>query len=191
MHKQVAGFNRYLPEGGCFYIPLFMLLLLAAAAPAQVTPAAAPGRSPVQAAAGQTPAKTVPAFRFATMDHRVFANTDLPGDKLLLFVFFDSDCEHCQHALQSMDKDYKAFQRAALYLVSMAGHDRINLFMASYAPRLAAQKNVLLLMDETSQFIAQFKPIRYPSLYLYSTDQSLLDYEDNEATLFRIEKYTR
>jgi peroxiredoxin len=173
MHKQVAGFNRYLPEGGCFYIPLFLLLLSAGVALAQ------------------PPAKTVPVFRFTTMDHRVFANKDLPGDKLLLFVFFDPDCEHCQHALQTMNKDCGSFQRAALYLVSMASHDRINLFMASYAPGLAAQKNVLLLMDETSQFITQFKPIRYPSLYLYSTDQSLLDYEDNEATLFRIEKYTR
>jgi peroxiredoxin len=175
MHKQVACLNRYLPDGGCFYIPLF-LLLLSAQPPA---------------ALAQPPAKTVPVFRFATMDHRVFADTDLPGNKLLLFVFFDPDCEHCQHALQTMNRDCQSFQRAAIYLVSAASHDRINRFMASYAPRLAAQKNVFLLMDETSQFITRFNPIRYPSLYLYSTDKSLLDYEDNEGTIFRIEKYTR
>jgi peroxiredoxin len=125
------------------------------------------------------------------MDHRVFTNADLPKDRLLLFVFFDPDCEHCQHTLQTMNKEYKAFQKASIYLVSMASHAAINLFMATYAPKLAAQKNVLLLMDESSQFITQFKPVRYPSLYLYSTEQKLLDLEDNENTLFRIEKYTR
>jgi hypothetical protein len=132
----------------------------------------------------------LPAFHFATMDHRVFTNADLPKNRLLLFVFFDPDCEHCQHTLRTIDQRRSAYQNASIYLVSMASHDKINLFMATYAPKLAAQKNVTLLMDETSQFITQFKPVRYPSLYLYSTDKSLLDYEDNESCLFRIEKYT-
>jgi hypothetical protein len=132
----------------------------------------------------------LPVFHFTTMDHRVFANADLPKNRLVLFVFFDPECEHCQHTLRTMDQRYKAYQNAAVYLVSMASHDKINLFAATYAPHLTAQKNVLLLQDETGEFIMKFKPARYPSLYLYSTDKSLLDYEDNESCLFRIEKYT-
>jgi peroxiredoxin len=167
MHKQVACLSHLLVVGRCFYISLFLLL-----------------------AAAQPPAKTVPSFRFTTHDHHVFTNADLPKGKLLLFVFFDPDCEHCQHALRAMDQKPGAYQHVDVYLVSMASWDKIDLFAATYAPKLAAQKNVTLLSDETGQYIVKFSPIRYPSLYLYQTDQSLLDYEDNENTLFRIEKYT-
>lgn len=135
-----------------------------------------------------TPAKTIPEFRFSMHDHRDFANADLPKGRLLLFVFFDPDCEHCQHAVRTMDKDCGSFARCAVYFVSMAGQDKIDRFAASYAPRLRALKNVVFLQDAGSQFIVRFKPIRYPSLYLYSSDKSLLDYEDNEETLFRIER---
>ncbi len=176
MHKQVVCLSHLLVVGRCFYISLF-LLLAAARLPAQ--------------SASQSPAKTVPAFRFTTHDHHIFANTDLPKGKMLLFVFFDPDCEHCQHALRAMDQRPGAYQHAVVYLVSMSSWDKIDLFAATYAPHLTGQKQVLLLQDETGGVIMKFSPIRFPSLYLYSTDQSLLDYEDNENSLFRIERYTR
>jgi hypothetical protein len=141
--------------------------------------------------AAQQPAKKVPDFRFTTLDSRAFTNTDLPKDKMLLFVFFDPDCEHCRHALKTMDQQHTAFQKAAVYLVSTASHDKINLFMATYARQLRQQKNVLLLQDPTSTSVMRFNPIRYPSLFLYSSEKSLLDYEDNEDTIFRIEKFTK
>jgi peroxiredoxin len=144
-------------------------------------------------AAGQAtaqPAKKVPSFAFTTHDHHTFSNAELPKGRQLLFVFFDPDCEHCQHTLHAMDQKPGAYQNAAVFLVSMATWEKIDLFAATYAPHLTVRKGVLLLQDELSQFIVRFKPTRYPSLYLYSTDQSLLDYEDNENSLFRIEKYT-
>jgi hypothetical protein len=171
MHKQVVCLSHLLVLGRCFHISLFLLLVAAGQAGAQ-------------------PAKTVPPFRFTTHDHHNFSNADLPQGRQLLFVFFDPDCEHCQHALRTMDQRPGAYQNAAVYLVSMASWDKIDLFADTYAPHLATRKGVLLLQDEFSQFIVKFKPNRYPSLYLYSTDQSLLDYEDNENSLFRIEKYT-
>jgi hypothetical protein len=90
-----------------------------------------------------------------------------------------------------MDRQYTAFQKAAIYLVSNASHDKINLFMATYARQLRKQKNVCLLQDPTSASLMRFNPIRYPSLFLYSSEKSLLDYEDNEDTIFRIEKFTK
>jgi len=136
----------------------------------------------------QPPAKMIPEFRFLRHDHSVFANADLPKDHLLLFVFFDPDCEHCQRTVRAMDRDRLSFQRVFGCLVSMAGQDKIDLFAASYAPRLRGLKNVLFLQDAGGQSILRFHPIRFPSLYLYSSDKSLLDYEDNEETLFRIER---
>ena len=153
---------------------------------------AAPGVASAQAGASAvgapTPARVVPEFRWSMHDRRIFANADLPKGKMLLFVFFDPDCEHCQRAVKTMDRDLTAFQRAFVCLVSAASQDKIDLFAAGYAPRLRAQQNVVFLQDAGSQYILRFNPIRYPSLYLYSPEKSLLDYEDNEETLFRIER---
>jgi len=107
---------------------------------------------------------------------------------LVLFVFFDPDCEHCQRTVRAMDGDRLVFRRVFVCLVSMAGQDKIDLFAASYAPRLRGLGTVAFLQDVGGGSMLKFHPIRFPSLYLYSSDKTLLDYEDNEETLFRIER---
>jgi peroxiredoxin len=133
-----------------------------------------------------TPAKTLPEFEFHRLDQSAFTNKDLPSGKILFFIFFDSDCDHCQRAIHQIREDSKSFQQTAIILVSLDGKDKINHFMSSYAPRLMAQKNVTILQDTGNQFIARFKPLRYPAMFLYSIDKKLIDYEDNELSVFRL-----
>lgn len=134
------------------------------------------------------PAQTIPVFRFARQDHGAITNADLPPGKLVLFVFFDPDCDHCKRALTHMDKDYKAYRDVAVFLVSMESQLKIDWFIASYTPRLAAQRNVIFLRDPGGAYMLGFHPVRFPSLLLYSPEHKLLDYEDNEETLFRIRR---
>ena len=134
----------------------------------------------------QNPAQTLPEFQFKRLDQSSFTNKDLPPEKILFFVFFDSDCEHCQRAVHNIDQDYKNFQKTAIYLVSLDDKNKINHFISGYAPRLKTQKNVVLLQDTKNQFIALFNPFRYPAMFLYSKDKKLIDYEDNELTVFRL-----
>ena len=132
------------------------------------------------------PVKTLPEFEFLRLDQNAFTNKDLPTGKVLFFIFFDSDCEHCQRAVHQIGEDYKSFQQTVIFMVSLDDKDKINHFMASYAPRLKAQKNVIIMLDTRNQFIAKFKPLRYPAMFLYSTDNKLIDYEDNELSVFRL-----
>jgi peroxiredoxin len=135
---------------------------------------------------GQIPAQTLPGFEFSRLDKSFFTNKDLPKDKMLFFVFFDPDCEHCQHAVKNIDQQYKSFNNTAVYLLSSEDHDKINNFIATYGRHLKAQKNVVVLQDNLNQFIAKFKPYKYPAMFLYSSEKKLLDYEDNEETVFRV-----
>ena len=58
--------------------------------------------------------------------------------------------------------------------------------METYGSKLKGQKNVTILQDKLQQFITKFNPVRYPSMFIYSPEKKLLDYEDNPELVFRL-----
>jgi hypothetical protein len=139
----------------------------------------------------QTPAQTIPAFDFYKLDKTVFTNKNLPQDKIMFFLFFDPGCEHCQHAIANLNKNFKSYKNTAVYLICLDDEQTITTFINKYAPSLKRLENVTLLRDTKNEFIARFKPVRYPSMFLYSFTKELLDYEDNENSMFRFFKYLK
>jgi len=133
----------------------------------------------------QTPAKTVPQFDFVKLDNTSFTNQNFAKGTMLFFLFFDPECEHCQHAIMKLNKNYNDYKNTAMYLICLDGKDKINSFMQQYAPALIDKKNVTLLRDSKNEFITRFTPVRYPSMFLYDANKKLLDYEDNEESMFR------
>ena len=136
----------------------------------------------------QEPSKIIPVFQFATLDGAVFSPTNLTTGKMSFFVFVDTDCDHCQHAMQYINQHHKEFKKAAIYLVSMANPARINEFMSKYGTNLVNQKNVLLLQDTRYDFISKFKPQKFPGIFLYSIDKKLLLYGDDEKKIAQFSK---
>jgi len=134
---------------------------------------------------GQIPSQTVPAFQFYRFDKTVFTNKDLSKDKQLFFVFFDTDCEHCQKAVTYVGEHYSAFKDVSVYLLTMDDKDKTDRFMGKYGVKLKDKKNVTLLNDKNAEFIYKFKPRKYPSMFLYSKEKQLIAYEDNEESIFR------
>ena len=137
---------------------------------------------------GQIPAQTLPAFTFFKLDQTPFTDKDVAAGKMVFFMFFDADCEHCQRAIQSIGKQYPAFKKAAVYLVSMDDKNKIGHFMDTYGKELKGRKNLLILQDSHKEFITRFKPVKYPSMFLYSFKKKLLDYEDNDESVFKFVK---
>ncbi len=101
-------------------------------------------------------------------------------------MFVDPDCDHCQHAINSIGQQNQAFKNTAFFLISMFGADKINHFMDTYGSKLKGQKNITILQDKSNEFISKFNPVRYPSMFLYSPERKLLDYEDNPESVFRL-----
>jgi hypothetical protein len=134
---------------------------------------------------GPVPAQTVPAFEFSRFDKTLFTNKDLVTNKPLFFFFFDVGCDHCQHAMANLNANFKDYKKAAIYLISLDDQEKINNFMHTYAPNVMGQKNVTMLQDTKNEFIIRFKPRKYPSMFLYTADKKLVDYEDNAESMFR------
>ena len=133
--------------------------------------------------AQQGPAQTIPEFTFFKLDKSSFTNKNLASGKMLLFVFFDSDCEHCQHAIQYINQHIGEFKKTALYLITLDSQEKINRFINTYGNNLKGQKNVALLQDLQHEFLRKFRPRKYPSIFLYSSKKELIMYDDNEQNL--------
>ena len=131
----------------------------------------------------QTPAQTIPSFTFKRLNQKEFSNKDLAAGKLIFFVFFDTECEHCQHAIQYINQHQEEFAKAAVYLVSVDLKEKVTVFMSKHGNNLTGKKNITVLQDSKNQFILKFSPRKYPSMFLYSPQKKLLLYDDDEKSL--------
>lgn len=136
----------------------------------------------------QNPVAAIPDFTFFKLNSSPFTSKDLVPGKQSFFVFFDSDCEHCQHAVRYINKHYQAFKKADIYLITLDGQGKISRFMAEFGPDLNGKKNVMILQDLKNDFLTKFKPKKYPSMFLFSSVGKLICYEDNEGNIFKILK---
>jgi cytochrome oxidase Cu insertion factor (SCO1/SenC/PrrC family) len=133
----------------------------------------------------QAPAQAIPDFTFFRLNEVAFTTKDLAPGKLLLFVFFDTQCDHCQHAVKEINQHYKEYKKVAIYLITLDDQEKLSRFMNKYGQNLKGKGNVTLLQDLRNEFITRFRPKKYPSLFLYSAKKELIMYDDNEQNLFR------
>jgi thiol-disulfide isomerase/thioredoxin len=131
----------------------------------------------------QNPVKTLPDFVFFRLDKTPFNKAAMAHGRKTLFVFFDSDCEHCQHAAQNLQQHYKAFNGASIYLVTLDDKLKIKSFMNKNCPTLLNKPNVIILQDLDNEFISRFNPRKYPSMLLYSAGGNLLAYQDDDTKM--------
>ncbi len=131
----------------------------------------------------QTPAQTIPAFTFYKLDKTPFTNKDVTNGKEVLFIFFDVTCDHCQHTISTLSKRISECQKIAIYLISLEDKTAITNFFNQYGKNLPGQKNVTILQDSKNQFITQFGPRKYPSVFLYSAQKKLRLYDDEDQYL--------
>lgn len=133
----------------------------------------------------QVPAQTIPAFTFKKLNNGTLSNKDLEPGKLLFFVFFDTECDHCQRSIEYIGQHYQEFNKTAIYLITLDSVAKVAPFMNKYGSNLKSKKNVTILQDTQNEFIRKFGPRKYPSLFLYSAKKELILYEDNEQNLVR------
>ena len=132
----------------------------------------------------QTPAQTVPDFTFYKFNGSSFTNKHLDKGKFLFFIFFDTECEHCQHAIKYLNDHNIELNKTAMYLLTLDDKEKVKQFMNTYGKNLQNKTNITFLQDVKNEFIIKFKPEKYPSIFLYSASKKLLLYDDNEQNLF-------
>lgn len=131
----------------------------------------------------QTPSQTIPAFTFYKLDKTPFTNNNLTAGNDILFVFFDVTCDHCQHTISTLSKRINECSKISIYLISLEEKTAITNFLNQYGKNLINRKTVTVLQDSKNQFITQFSPRKYPSVFLYSAQKKLRLYNDEDQYL--------
>ncbi|NWJ52458.1 MAG: redoxin domain-containing protein [Bacteroidetes bacterium] len=128
----------------------------------------------------------IPNFILFNPDNTVFTNRNLAADRASLFVFFDVTCDHCQHAVSILSTRSKECEKLDIYLISLDNIASVNDFINKYGKDLVNRKNVIVLQDLMNQFIKNFKPNKYPSVYLYSPEKKLILHDEEDLDLEKL-----
>lgn len=62
--------------------------------------------------------KTIPTFFYKTISRKPFSNQDLKADTPTVFLYFNSECEHCQSRAEQIRDNVKKFANAQLVFIS-------------------------------------------------------------------------
>lgn len=133
--------------------------------------------------AAQSPAKTIPSFSFYKPDKTIFTEQKLAEGRLLFFMFFDADCDHCQRTMSYFNRHYNEFNKVAVYFITVDTWDKANQFMKKFGINFSGRKNVTLLQDSNNEFVSKFGPKKFPSVFLYTSKKELLLYDDEEKNM--------
>ncbi len=115
---------------------------------------------------------TVPEFSFTTLEGKNFTKNDLNQDKAIVFIYFNSTCDYCQHEAKSIQQNAEKFKNTQLIFVSYETKELIHQFSENY--KLNNYDHITFLSDIKDDFANRFDANSIPYILIYSKDQQLV-----------------
>lgn len=116
--------------------------------------------------------KTIPAFSYKNINGKVFSNTDFKENTSTIFLYFNSECEHCQNEAEQIRDNIKKFANVQLVFISFEEPKQIEAFAAKY--KLNHYDNVNFLCDSKVSFATTFDVNSLPTVVIYDKNKKLV-----------------
>lgn len=116
--------------------------------------------------------EVIPEFKFLTLEQQPFTKANLKPNLNTIFIYFNSDCDFCQHEAQSISDNLDKFKDVLFIFVSTEPIAIIQQFSVQY--NLNDQQNITFLYDSLSTFSSQFETNNIPYLLIYDKNQKLI-----------------
>lgn len=116
--------------------------------------------------------QTIPEFELLTLKQRPFNNANLKLNLNTIFIYFNSECDFCQHEAQSISDNLDSFKNVQFIFVSMEPIETIKQFSEQY--KLNNQQNVKFLYDNNTTFSSRFDANSIPYTLIYNQNQKLI-----------------
>jgi thiol-disulfide isomerase/thioredoxin len=116
--------------------------------------------------------QSIPAFSFTTMKKTSFTNKDLKPNTPAIFIYFNTDCDFCQHEAESIEEKITDFSNIQILFVSTEPIDTIKIFAEKY--KFLNYDRVVFLQDNNYIFSTQFDANSIPYSLIYDKNQQLI-----------------
>ncbi|MFD0940163.1 peroxiredoxin family protein [Pedobacter boryungensis] len=114
----------------------------------------------------------LPDFEFFLMNNQSFMRNNIPKDRYLIFIYFSTDCEYCEHEAEEIGRKINQIKTAHILFVSPDKSSEINSFSSKY--KIDNHRSILLLQDKYKIFSKRFGTSVFPSMYIYNDNQKLV-----------------
>lgn len=118
--------------------------------------------------------KTIPAFSYASIiDDTAFTNESLVANKSTLFIYFNSECEFCNHEAEMVQQNIEKLKNVQLVFVSYEAKEKIKLFANQY--QLLDHANIHFVCDTKASFATTFDVKSLPTVVIYNKNKELVE----------------
>ncbi|MDC9722055.1 MAG: redoxin domain-containing protein [Urechidicola sp.] len=129
----------------------------------------------------------MPSFSFKTLEGNDFTKESITKDKNTVFIYFNSECEHCKYEALAINKNLDKFINTQIVFISFESVKEIKVFADKY--HFLDKKNVLFLSDYNSNFSEIFDAHHIPYTLIYNKHQKLVKNYKGEVKIEAILKH--
>jgi peroxiredoxin len=130
--------------------------------------------------------KTIPAFSYKSINGKVFSNSNLVENTPTIFLYFNSECEHCQSEAEQIRDNIQKFANAQLVFISFEESKKITAFATKY--KLIGYDKITFLCDSKVSFSTTFDVNSLPTVVIYDKNKKLIEKIKGEVKIENILK---
>ena len=117
--------------------------------------------------------KQIPNFSYLTLENKVFTEEDLAQNKPTLFIYFNSECDFCNHEAEMVQQNLEQLKAIQVVFISYEPVDKIKQFATKF--KLLNHANISFLSDTKVTFATTFDVKSMPCLVLYDKENNLIE----------------
>jgi len=132
----------------------------------------------------------LPEFVFTDIETgNEFSNNQLKIDIPTLFIYFNTECEHCQVEISQINKNIDNFNNTQIVMISF--EEPTILLEKLKHTNLLNSDNVFILFDSKNEFQKISGDCPFPTSLIYNEDQKLIKVFKGEVRVEALLKYLK
>lgn len=117
--------------------------------------------------------KQMPIFSYFDLEGNLFKNENLPNNKPVLFVYFNSECDFCNREAEMIQQNLEKLKNTQIVFISFEEVDKIKEFGQKH--NLLQHDNIDFIADSKATFASTFDIKSLPCLVLYDKERNLIE----------------
>lgn len=116
--------------------------------------------------------ENLPKFQYQKLDGSNFSNKDLKKNTPTIFLYFNSDCDFCNHEAQEIKENIGKLNKFQIIFISFEKQELIKAFSKKH--KLDTYDNITFIHDAKVTFATTFDVKSLPTIIIYNSKNKLI-----------------